>query len=74
MTIALEPMINAGSYVVESLPDNWTIVTKDGKLSAHFEHTIAITRRGADILTLPVSKAEEEKAEAAPAALAVGAP
>jgi methionyl aminopeptidase len=57
MTLAIEPMINQGGYAVESLPDNWTIVTKDGKLAAHFEHTIAITRRGADILTLPVDAA-----------------
>lgn len=53
MTIALEPMVNEGVYAVESLADNWTIVTADGKLSAHFEHTIAVTKRGAEILTLP---------------------
>ena len=53
MTLAIEPMINAGGYTVESLPDNWTIVTQDGRLAAHFEHTVAITRRGPDILTLP---------------------
>jgi len=53
MTLAIEPMINAGGWAVESLPDNWTIVTQDGRLAAHFEHTVAITRRGPDILTLP---------------------
>lgn len=53
MTIAIEPMINLGTSAVEILPDNWTTVTKDGKLSAHFEHTIAITADGPAILTLP---------------------
>lgn len=53
MTLALEPMINQGTREVDTLADEWTIVTADGKLSAHFEHTIAIGRRGADILTLP---------------------
>ena len=45
MTIAIEPMVNAGSYKVKVLPDGWTTVTTDGELSAHFEHTVAITRR-----------------------------
>jgi methionyl aminopeptidase len=53
MTLAVEPMINQGVAAVKELADKWTIVTKDGKLSAHFEHTIAISKRGADILTLP---------------------
>jgi methionyl aminopeptidase len=54
MTIAVEPMINQGTWQVNQLPDGWTIVTKDGKLSAHFEHTIAITNDGeCMILTLP---------------------
>ena len=53
MTIAIEPMINAGTYEVEVLEDDWTTVTVDGKLSAHFEHTIAITPDGPKILTLP---------------------
>ena len=43
MTIAIEPMINAGSKAIKCLPDGWTVKTLDGKLSAHFEHTIAIT-------------------------------
>jgi methionyl aminopeptidase len=53
MTIAIEPMINAGSHKVRVLPDGWTTVTADGRLSAHFEHTIAITSDGPMILTLP---------------------
>ena len=53
MTIAIEPMINAGSYDVEVLDDQWTTVTADGKISAHFEHSVAITTDGPQILTLP---------------------
>lgn len=53
MTIAIEPMINAGTYEVEILDDEWTTVTADGKLSAHFEHSIAITNDGPLILTIP---------------------
>ena len=53
MTIAIEPMINAGVCDVKTLSDGWTTVTADGKLSAHFEHTIAITSEGPVILTLP---------------------
>lgn len=53
MTIAIEPMINAGKQGVKVLEDNWTVITADGKLSAHFEHTIAITASGPVILTLP---------------------
>jgi len=51
MTIALEPMVNEGTWRTKVLPDNWTVVTADGKLSAHFEHTIAITDGEAEILT-----------------------
>jgi methionyl aminopeptidase len=51
MVLALEPMVNAGTFEVEILEDGWTAVTKDRKLSAHFEHTIAIRRKGAEILT-----------------------
>lgn len=51
MTMCIEPMINAGTHRVIFLDDKWTVVTADGKLSAHFEHTIAITREGAEILT-----------------------
>ena len=53
MVIAIEPMINEGTCNVKVLPDRWTVKTVDGKLSAHFEHTIAITPTGAAILTLP---------------------
>ncbi len=52
MTIAIEPMVNAGTYEVSVLDDEWTTVTKDGRLSAHFEHTIAITSDGPKIMTL----------------------
>ena len=52
MTLAIEPMVNVGSYHVQVLEDNWTVVTRDNKWSAHFEHTIAITDEGPVILTL----------------------
>ena len=51
MVIAIEPMINIGSYRVKSSPDGWTFVTADGSLSAHFEHTIAVTDGGYEVLT-----------------------
>jgi methionyl aminopeptidase len=51
MTLAIEPMVNLGTYEVVTKQDNWTVVTRDGKLSAHFEHTIAITDKGPEILT-----------------------
>ena len=51
MTIAIEPMVNMGTHEVTQLSDGWTIKTKDGRLSAHFEHTIAITADGPVILT-----------------------
>lgn len=53
MVIAIEPMINMGTEKIYVMPDKWTVRTKDGKLSAHFEHTIAITNDGAVILTDP---------------------
>lgn len=52
MTLAIEPMINQGTAAIKKLPDGWTIKTADGKLSAHFEHTVAITKDGPKILTL----------------------
>jgi methionyl aminopeptidase len=52
MTLAIEPMVNIGAPDINILPDKWTVVTADGSLSAHFEHTVAITRSGFDILTL----------------------
>lgn len=53
MTLAIEPMINMGGPEVRILKDGWTTVTQDGKLSAHFEHTVAITQDGPVILTMP---------------------
>ena len=52
MTIAIEPMINAGTYMVDFMPDGWRVVTKDRKPSAHYENTVAITETGVEILTL----------------------
>jgi methionyl aminopeptidase len=52
MVVALEPMVNAGTWQVKTLTDRWTVVTADGKLSAHFEHTVAVTGDGFEILTL----------------------
>jgi methionyl aminopeptidase len=51
MTIAIEPMINMGTRNVKQLKDGWTVVTKDAKPSAHFEHTVAITNIEADVLS-----------------------
>ncbi len=53
MTLAIEPMVNAGRPEVMLLDDQWTVVTRDGSLSAHFEHTVAITPDGPEILTVP---------------------
>ncbi len=52
MVLAIEPMVNQGTYQVEVLQDGWTVVTRDRKLSAHFEHTVAITDNGPEILTV----------------------
>jgi methionyl aminopeptidase len=51
MTLAIEPMITSGTFEIKTLDDNWTVVTADGSLSAHFEHTIAVTEHGPEILT-----------------------
>jgi methionyl aminopeptidase len=51
MTLAIEPMVNAGGWEVVVESDGWTAVTKDRSLSAHFEHTIAVTKNGPNILT-----------------------
>ncbi len=51
MTIAIEPMITMGAPATRTLADKWTVVTADGSLSAHFEHTVAITGDGPGILT-----------------------
>ncbi len=53
MAICIEPMFNVGTHETRVLDDNWTVVTADGSLSAHFEHTIAITPNGPEVLTLP---------------------
>ena len=53
MTIAIEPMITLGTYKVNVLEDEWTVVTQDGSVAAHFEHTVAITDDGCEILTVP---------------------
>jgi methionyl aminopeptidase len=52
MTLAIEPMINAGTAAVRLLEDGWTVCTADGMRSAHFEHTVLITRDAPEILTL----------------------
>jgi methionyl aminopeptidase len=52
MVFAIEPMVNLGTYRVRTLDNGWTVVTADGKLSAHFEHSIAITSKGPDILSV----------------------
>jgi methionyl aminopeptidase len=51
MVLAIEPMVNEGSYEVKILSDGWTVVTEDGRLSAHFEHSVAITENGPEILS-----------------------
>ena len=52
MTLAIEPMVNMGKHDVKVMPDGWTVLTKDGSLSAHFEHTVAITSDGPHIMTI----------------------
>ena len=51
MVLAIEPMVNVGGPGVQVLKDGWTAVTEDGSLSAHFEHTVAVTQEGATVLT-----------------------
>lgn len=58
MALAIEPMVNAGTWRVATRPDRWTVVTADHKLSAHFEHTVVVTPAGCEILTLT----DEERA------------
>jgi methionyl aminopeptidase len=53
MTFTIEPMVNAGTHETATLPDAWTVVTRDRRLSAQYEHTVAITDHGPEILTLP---------------------
>jgi methionyl aminopeptidase len=61
MVLAIEPMVNAGRPDVQVLPDGWTAVSKDRSLSAHFEHTVVVTREGCEILTLLDCDAERAK-------------
>lgn len=53
LVLAIEPMVNAGRAETETLADGWTVVTADGRRSAHFEHTVAVTSHGPEVLTLP---------------------
>jgi methionyl aminopeptidase len=53
MTFTIEPMVNAGTHETVTLPDEWTVITKDRRLSAQFEHTVAITDHGPEVLTRP---------------------
>jgi methionyl aminopeptidase len=53
MTLAIEPMVNAGTAAIRVLPDGWTVKTLDGKLSAHYENTVLITDGEPEILTAP---------------------
>ena len=62
MTLAIEPMVNQGSYDVYIKPDGWTVMTADGRLSAYYEHTVAITADGPRVLTLGESEASRLKA------------
>jgi methionyl aminopeptidase len=52
MVLAIEPMVNVGSHQIDTKDDHWTVVTRDGSLSAHFEHTVTVTENGAEVLTL----------------------
>ena len=64
MAFTIEPMINQGAWQMRVLSDEWTAVTTDGKLSAQFEHTIAITDDGVEILTAfekPLANSEEQE-------------
>lgn len=61
MVLAIEPMLNLGSAAVRTLPDRWTVVTEDRALSAHFEHTVAVTREGPRVLTGEEVSGEEER-------------
>ena len=53
LVLAIEPMVQFGTWETKTLKDKWTVVSKDGSLAAHFEHTVAITNSGPEILTLP---------------------
>jgi methionyl aminopeptidase len=53
LVVAIEPMVQIGTWQTRTLRDEWTVISKDHSLSAHFEHTVAITHNGPEILTLP---------------------
>ena len=61
LVLAIEPMVNAGRASVKVQSDGWTAVTTDGSLSAHFEHTVVVTREGTEILTLLAEDAERAR-------------
>lgn len=63
MTLAIEPMVNAGLPGVKILNDGWTVITQDGSLSAHFEHTVLVTEMEPEILTCPESMPSRSKAQ-----------
>jgi methionyl aminopeptidase len=63
MVLAIEPMVNVGKPAVKVLADGWTAVTRDGSLSAHFEHTVVVTREGREILTLMSQEHEPHRAD-----------
>jgi methionyl aminopeptidase len=69
MTLAIEPMVNLGTYRVKTLSDGWTVVTADGLPSAHFEHTVLTTDKGPEILTIPCSFAPSLSAPSSPTSL-----
>ena len=60
MTLAIEPMVNAGAKEVEWLDDDWTVVTMDGALSAHYENTVLVTQTGYEILTMTEAEKNEQ--------------
>ena len=62
VVLAIEPMVTMGSWEVRILPDRWTAVTVDGSLAAHFEHTIAVTESGPEVLTSRTGKSGEKAA------------
>ena len=62
MTFTIEPMLNQGGRRVDTLDDGWTVVTEDGKLSAQFEHTVAVTKTGVRVLTLRPDEAGAPRA------------
>jgi len=69
MTLAIEPMVNMGTAAVRLLEDGWTVRTADGKPSAHFEHTLAVTPEGPEVLTL-TKEQKKVRSEASKAAIA----